>query len=282
MSGKKKTALVVEGGGMRGIFTAGILDCFLENDFDPFDIYIGVSAGACNLASHLSRQHLRNYHCYTDYMLRPEFFSLKKFIFGGHFMDLDWMWDCLAVEEPLFADKAAEKNLYSVVTDVKSGEAAYIKADKDSLADYLKASSSLPLLYRGFVNIEGFKYADGGIADPIPVQAAVRMGAKRIMLLRTRPADYVKKSFIESSIIPRFFGRYPELKKTMMSRDRIYNESLKFIDSPPAGIEIINICPNNMKTGRTTSDLSLIEKDYMEGKKTGLAAAEMWMKKQTV
>jgi len=275
-TGKKKTALVVEGGGMRGIFTAGVLDYFMEKKFAPFDEYYGVSAGSCNLASHLGGQYRRNYNCYAEYMLMDEFFSMRKYFAGGHFMDLDWLWDYLSIKEPLNARKASKSKLFVVTTDVDTGEPAYIRAENDSLAEYLKASSSLPLLYRGFVEIEGRRFVDGGIADPIPVMQAAQNGAKRIMVLRTRPAGYIKKSFTESRLIPLLFPKYPNLQKAMKQRDEKYNRSLEYISNPPKGIDVIHICPNGMKTGRTTKDKNLIDDDYELGRKAGEEAMKKW------
>ena len=85
--------LLVEGGAMRGIFTTGVLDGFLEARFNPFDLFIGVSSGAANLAAYLAEMPKRNFRIYTDYSLRPEFISFKRFIRGGHLMDLDWLWE---------------------------------------------------------------------------------------------------------------------------------------------------------------------------------------------
>jgi predicted patatin/cPLA2 family phospholipase len=93
MNKKKNSALVVEGGGMRGVFSAGVLNAFGTTGFDPFDLYIGVSAGACNLAAHLAEQHNRNYHVTTAYSATSRFINLLRFIRGGHYMDLDWLWD---------------------------------------------------------------------------------------------------------------------------------------------------------------------------------------------
>ena len=202
MERRLKTALVVEGGGMRGVFAAGVLDCFLEKKFDPFDTYIGVSAGACNLASHLGKQHGRNYRCYTDYMLRPDFFSMKKYVRGGHYMDLDWFWDYVAQVEPLNAKGASKKNFFVTVTNVQTGNTEYLRADERTLFDALKGSSAVPLMYRKLIKIDGSEYIDGGITDPIPIEEAYRQGARRIMVIRSQLAVYSKKSFIESKCIP--------------------------------------------------------------------------------
>ena len=279
MKKKIKTALVVEGGGMRGIFAAGVLDCFLENKFDPFDIYIGASAGACNLASHLGKQHGRNYRCYTDYMLRPDFFSFKKYLKGGHYMDLDWFWDYVTEVEPLNTKNASKKDFYVTVTNVQTGEAEYLRASVENLFDSLKASSAVPLMYRKNIQIEGKNYIDGGVADPIPVEEAYRQGARRIMVIRSQPDGYNKKSFIESELIPLLFQQYPCLKKALRNRESRYNEQLNYIKNPPTDAEVMELCPSVLHSGRTTKEKTPLDMDYTEGKRSGLTAIEDWENK---
>jgi len=261
---------------MRGIFAAGVLDHFYEMRFDPFDVYYGVSAGACNLASHLGRQPGRNYRCYTKYMQMPEFFSKAKFFRGGHYMDLDWLWNYLETNETLNVAEASKKHFYVTLTDVRTGKPLYVRANPVTLADYLKASSSLPLLYRGFVGVEGRLLADGGITDSIPVETAARYGSKKIMVLRSRVDGYVKKSFTETHLLPQLFRKYPELRRAMKEREERYNKSIEFIKNPPKGIEVIEICPVTMNTGRTTKDLSILNDDYNEGKRAGRRAIDRW------
>ncbi len=276
MKRKIKTALVVEGGGMRGIFSAGVLDCFLEKKFDPFDMYLGVSAGACNLASHLGEQHGRNYRCYTDYMLRPDFFSLKKYLHGGHYMDLDWFWDYTSKVEPLNIKCVAGKDFYMTVTNVQTGKAEYIRAEEQTLLDVLKGSSAVPIMYRKFIKINGSEYTDGGVADPIPIKEAYRQGARRIMVIRSQPADYNKESFVETKIIPFLFRRYPSLKKALSVREFNYNGLLDFIKNPPSDLDLTELCPAILHSGRTTKGRELLDRDYNEGKRTGLSAIRKW------
>lgn len=267
-------ALVVEGGGMRGVFAAGVLDAFHEQEFDPFDLYIGVSAGACNLASHLAGQYKRNYRCYTDYMLRPEFISPGKYLRGGHFMDLDWFWDYVDKHDTLDRETATAlggKKFLVVTTDVETGSPLYTEAQSGILDDLLKGSSSVPLMYRNFVEVHGRQVIDGGIADSIPVQEAYRLGARRIMVIRSRPSDYIKNSFFESRMLPLFFSSYPALKKALQIREKRYMEAVRFINHPPAGVEIIEIAPEEILTGRTTRNRRLIESDYLRGHVKGYA-----------
>jgi predicted patatin/cPLA2 family phospholipase len=278
LSAKKKftKALVIEGGGMRGVFSAGLLDLFLEKKFDPFDAYFGVSAGACNLASHLAGQHKRNYRCYTKYMLDPRFFSFAKFLRGGHYMDLDWFWDHLAAVDTLGGKKASKKNLYVVATDVHTGKPVYVRVEEKTIEDLLKGSSALPLLYRNFVRVGEYELVDGGVTDSIPVQAAVERGARRVMVIRSQIEGYVKKSFVESRLLPLLFIKYPELRNAMTNREARYNDAVNYIKNPPKGVEIIEICPKVLGTGRTTRDMEIIEADYAEGRRAGLEAIRRW------
>lgn len=280
MNSNPTAAIVVEGGGMRGVFSAGVLDRFLEEGFDPFEIHLGVSAGACNLASHLGNQHGRNYRSYTEYMLAPDFFNLKKFLRGGHYMDLDWFWDYIAGIEPLNVQGASARNLLVGVTNARTGEAEYIPAKADTLLDTLKASSAVPLLYRGFLTLNGSEYLDGGIADPIPFEEAIKRGARNIMVIRSQTAGYVKKSGIESKWIPMLFGKYPALKKALRERSDRYNQTLKQLKNPPPEINLIEICPSVLHSGRTTKDKNSLELDYQAGKEAGLTAIKRWMEIQ--
>ncbi|HOP61807.1 MAG TPA: patatin family protein [Spirochaetota bacterium] len=264
----KIDALVVEGGGMRGVFAAGVLDAMFELGFDPFTMYFGVSAGACNLASHLAGQYKRNFRCYTDYMLRPEFINALKYLKGGHFMDLDWFWDYVDMYDTLdrkTATNLGKKKFIVVATDVETGEALYIDAKEQILDDLLKGSSSVPLMYRTFVKVEGRRVTDGGVADSIPVNEAYRRGARKIMVIRSRQSDYIKSSFFESRIIPAMFRSYPALQKALSLREEKYMEAVDFIKNPPSGCEIIEIAPETIKTGRTTRSREKIENDYWQG-----------------
>ena len=187
-------ALVVEGGAMRGIFSTGVLDAFLENHFNPFQIAVGVSAGATNIASYLAEMFQRNYKVYTDYSTRPDFINWWKFIKGGHLVDLDWLWNLTIKEIRLDLDKILDSKtqFYIGVTQVSTGESVFLKPAKDNLEEILKASSALPIFYRKFVSINETAYVDGGLADPIPVDEAYRRGAKKkILVLRSAPVPII-------------------------------------------------------------------------------------------
>lgn len=266
-----KTALIVEGGGMRGIFAAGVLDAFMEEKYDPFDMYFGVSAGACNLASHLAGQHRRNYRIYTELMVRREFISLKKFLLGGHWMDLDWLWDTLEQVNPLDTAGAVsnilkkKKQFLVTVTSADSGLPLYLAPDAENLNVYLKASSALPVLYRNVIEIEGRNVVDGGIGDPIPVIEAYKRGARKIMVIRTREASYRKRSDMETRLSPLFMKNYPALKEAIRYRPVQYNRAVQFLENPPKDVEVVHIAPESMDTGRLTRSIKALNADYERG-----------------
>lgn len=167
-----RQALVVEGGGMRGAFSSGVLDAFLQQQFNPFDLCVGVSSGSTNVANYLAAQQGRTLHIYLDHSLRSEFIHYGRFLRSGDLLDLKWMWDMVEQEYPLdqaqlFANHA---EFYMVLTHAISGQATYIKAAKDNILDGLRASSSIPVLTRQAVEIFGEPYFDGGVADALPVQ----------------------------------------------------------------------------------------------------------------
>lgn len=275
----RKSALVVEGGAMRGIFSTGILDAFIENNFKPFDIYLGVSAGATNLASYLAEMHKRNYKVYTDYSIRPDFINFKKFIFGGHLVDLDWLWNITIKELRLDVDKIhnLDKDYLVGVTDTGSGSIVYLKPDRHNLEEILKASSALPIFYRGKVIIEGKQYVDGGLADPIPVMEAYKRGAKTIMVLRSRPYSYRMKPSSNSILNKLYLRKYPKVIEAINNRSKVYEESIAFLRKPHEGVKIIEVNPpEDFQTKRLTKDIQILEKDYKNGYKIGLESIAKW------
>lgn len=267
-----KSALVVEGGGMRGIFAAGVLHAFGAEGFDPFDMYLGVSAGACDLASHLAGQNDRNYEIMVRYSSTSNFINFGRFVLGGHLMDLDWLWDItireyrLDLEKIFTALSRPKKEFFIVATSMDSGRALYLTPEKDTLEHYLKVSSSVPLLYRNILTVRSEKATDGGVADSIPVVEAFRRGATEITVIRTRPSRYVKKDNRWSSIYDFLFRKYPNFAYALKNRARVYRESVQFIRNPPANIKVIEIAPpDNLETNRVSRDLKALEAAYRTG-----------------
>ncbi|WP_461633795.1 patatin-like phospholipase family protein [Labilibaculum euxinus] len=279
MNQNNKTALVVEGGAMRGIFAAGVLDQFIEMEFYPFHSVLGVSAGAVNAATYLSRQRKRNFKMFTDYSLRPEYISWKKFLAGGHLMDLDWSWDITTRELPIDLDVMFANNpdFEIGVTMNSDGRSVFIKPDAENLSHVMKASCTVPLFYRNFLKIDGQIVSDGGVSAPIPIQRAVEKGAVKIMVIRSRPNSFRMKKGMESKLGCLLFRKHPGLVKALLNRPDNYNSSIDFIQNPPQNLQILDICPpESFKTKRFTQDYATLVTDYELGREMGRIAIEKW------
>jgi predicted patatin/cPLA2 family phospholipase len=261
-------ALVVEGGGMRGIFSTGVLDAFFDHQYRPFDVCLGVSAGSTNLAAWLAHQRGRNYKVITDYSCRPQFISFKRFLGGGHWLDLDWLWEITIREIRLDLQRFARQSipLYVVTTKVADGQAAYIRATAENLEHLLKASCSVPIVYREFPVIDGERMTDGGVADSIPVVAAHRMGARDITVVLSRPNGYRKTTPKTPWLLRRMLSKTPQLAEAMINRAVTYNRTIDFIENPPPGCRIQVIAPpHDFAVGRMTTDSAKLRAGYAMG-----------------
>lgn len=265
--------LIVEGGAMRGIFPAGILKAFSDNNYNDFDLFIGVSAGACNLASFITGNHDRNYNGYTKLMSQKRFISWRRFLTGSHLMDLDWLWKHLNNEYPideLRIDKYYNK-FYIVVTNINTGKPAYISPTSQNIHKVLLASSAMPIVYRGFIELDDKKYTDGGVSDPLPIDYAIQKGAKKILILRTRPANYTSSPEKIDKLWTWLLRKYPKLQMINSKHSDIYNKSLGLIENVPNDLIIEQICPDiEMRTGRTSQEIKGLEEDYRKGYDKGL------------
>lgn len=265
---KVRTAIVVEGGAMRGVFSAGVLDGMLALGLDDFDLAIGASAGACNLASFLARQHQRSLRCYVNIMSRPGLFSLRRALRGGHYMDLDELWDAFAREEPLDESTIAARGtpLISVHTCARTAQPLYLTAQAPGIHEFLKAGCALPILYRGPVRVGEDAVVDGSVADPIPVQEAHRRGARRIVVIRSRPAHAIKRDGPADALAAALLRAQPAVAGALRQTARRYREAVSFLHTPPADTKIVHIAPPRpLASGRTTQDIGALRRDYALG-----------------
>lgn len=272
-------ALIVEGGAMRGVFSCGILDHFLAQNFSPFDSFWGVSAGASNLAAYLADMPGRNLKIYLDYSLRKEFITPSRLFLGGDMMDLDWMWEItlkdLGIDKKVL--QADPRPFFLGVTRQDTGQAEYLTPDVEMLAETMKASSAVPILYRKGVPLNGNRYVDGGVADAIPVEEAIKRGATKIMVLRSRPASYRKSKTKFNSITKRMLRDTPALIQPMLTRDLRYNQALSVINNPPEGVDIIQVCPpETFKLKRLSRSPEPLRAAYELGIEAGKEAITRW------
>ena len=274
-----KTALVVEGGAMRGVFSTGVLDGFLEAGFNPFGLYIGVSSGASNIAAYLAQMHGRNAKIYLDYSLRPEFISYGRFLFGGHLLELDWMWEITIREIRLDLPVIYSRNrpFIAVLTDVLTGTAFYKHTGAADLEQTLKASSAMPLVYRNFPQVDGRPFTDGGLLTRSRLRRQLRGALKKSWSSARGQRNTVKRKVLLTELILRHVRDYPFLKETLKRRVEIYNDSVNLIRRPPDGISVIEVCPpDDFRVSRLTRNRSVLEEGYSQGRAASNYAMERW------
>ncbi|MBU0996381.1 MAG: patatin family protein [Proteobacteria bacterium] len=261
---------------MRGIFSCGVLNAFGKAGFDPFDLYIGVSAGACNLASHIAGQNERNLYIFEHYSTTPHFINFLKFLKGGHLIDLDWLWDITIKEYRLDLDtifSRQNKEFIIVVTSVETGEPVYLKPDKGTLEHYLKVSSALPVFYRENLFVNNDRMTDGGIADSIPVIEAYRRGARDIMVVRSRHTDHISDNTFMTFMGSLALKDCPSLVNAMKNRADAYKKAIQFIHHPPDDVKIMEVIPpKTFETRRLTRNIDILLKDFELGREIGFQA----------
>lgn len=255
----EKTGLVLEGGGLRGVFTAGVCDLFLEKGLH-FDNCIGVSAGSCHACSFLSNQHGRAYSVTVDYLDNKDFISVGNLIKKGDLFGPQMIYH--EIPEKLYpidneAFKKCKTAFYAVVTNCVTGQAEY-KQVRDLFKDveYIHASSSLPLVSKK-VYFDGVPYLDGGIADSIPIRKSIEMGCTKNVVVLTQPEGFVKQKTRALPLIERAYKKYPEMVKSVAQRHIVYNETLSYIHELEEKGEIFVIRPEyplNVKTAEKNRD----------------------------
>ncbi|AFV85575.1 MULTISPECIES: patatin-like phospholipase family protein [Alteromonas] len=264
-----KSALVVEGGAMRGIFAAGVLDKFMEHDYYAFDFTLGVSAGATNLSTYVSKMPGLSKTIITQYATKREFFSPLRFIKGGHMTDVHWLWhhSKQSMNIPAPGEKSCMP-LFVGITNADSGECEYIQATKDNVDDLMVASCALPTAYRDEITINGTRYLDGGVADAIPAIQAYKMGARDITVILSQPVGFTKPEVKSPWLMQKMYKNQPALLEKMLQRASIYNDTLAFLNSPPSDCTIRVIAPDEaFCVKRLTMDKKKLLKGYGQGRR---------------
>ena len=242
-----KIGIIFEGGAMRGMYTAGVIDVLLEMGIKA-DVVIGVSAGALFGINYKSRQKGRALRSNLKYVKDKRYMSLYNLVTTGNIVNEDFCFN----EIPNILDdfnyasfKRSKGEFYAVVTNVNSGEAEYIKIE-DCKRDVqaLRASGSMPFVSRP-VEYNGQFYLDGGIADSIPIDKIMSMGLDKVIVVLTRPQGYRKK---RTSIAPAkvMYKKYPKLIETMKNRYKVYNKSLDEINFLESEKDIFVVRPSEL------------------------------------
>lgn len=262
------TGLILEGGGMRGLYTAGVLEYFAQHDIH-FPYIIGVSAGACMAASFLSEQQGRNRTVSIDYVNDKRYLSFSNFIRKGELFGMDFIFDEIPnTLVPLDVNKiiSGKEEFVIVTTNCETGEPMYFyKEDYDAqtLGKLLRASSSIPF-FADAVEHNGKYMLDGGIVDPIPIIKAESDGLTKNVVVLTKPRGYYKKESRMSTIIN--YKKYPKVDERMKIRYKHYNERLDYIFEQEKKGNVVVIAPSeNPGVGRTTRNTEKLEKLYELG-----------------
>lgn len=257
---KKKAGLILEGGASRGVFTAGALDYLLEQDF-LFPYVIGVSAGACNGLSYVSKQRGRSFSCMAPEKKEDNYKnSLGRAIRKRSIYDMDKLFETFPNETfPYDFETYIKQGMECemVVTNVLTGQAEYMQEKKDAqrLCNICRASASLPLA-APMVTIDGVPYLDGGVADSVPLKRALETGHKRNVLILTRPYGYRKKfPSKKARMYIAFFKNYPNLVKSIYYRPFYYNKRMEVIERLERQGKIFVLrpslkCPNRTEISR--------------------------------
>lgn len=194
---------------------------------------------------------------------------------GGHWIDLDWLWDAITRDNPLDCAAAAASGVdYALVaTCVRTGLPRYLSPMAVDMLHALKASCALPVLYRGTIRVGADELVDGGISDPLPVREAYRRGARTIVVIRSRAAHFVKRDRFVNRIGAWTIRGSPALARACVSVARVYREGVAFASAPPADCTILQIAPSAaLATGRTSRDRAALDRDYALGRALGREA----------
>jgi len=273
----KGLALVAEGGGQRGVFTAGILDSWLLNDFNPFDLLIGTSAGAQNLSSYMTKQTGYAKKSIMELSKHPNFFNIKRPLIGESTVDLDWYFE--QVDSPShkldieYANAQMEsRRLLFSATNAQDLTPSFFDPRKDGWLATLKASSALPFLYKQGVSIGETRYVDGGVSSPIPIQEAYARGAKTVVTIRTVPSDYEAKTpwahKLKSWVCKK--NKCPKILDIITEHENSYEDALSFIKTPPADLKVIEISPPKPLSSKLLgSSCASLKADYEMGLQAG-------------
>jgi predicted patatin/cPLA2 family phospholipase len=270
---KSKKALIVEGGGSRGVFSFGVIDSFIKASFNPFDIHLGVSNGAVVQLWYLLEA--------SDYNLDKMLFSASRdyvrytnLLFNKSIMNFEKLYQDANKVFPIDFDRLQVnlegKNFYVVVSDAASGKPEYIELSKENYINEMLATGSLPVLMKNAILLEGKRKYDGGITDPIPVQKAYEMGAREIVVIRTYEKAFIRKTKLENYIAAFATRAYPQISKALKYNSATYNSSLEFINNPPSDCKITQICPpQRLSTKRATTNVNTMKADYQIGMNCG-------------
>ena len=268
-----KTGLILEGGAMRGMFTAGILDVFMENNIS-FDGIVGVSAGATFGCNYLSNQIGRTIRYNKKYCRDKRYCSFKSLITTGDLYGEDFCYNKIPNELDPFDNNAARLSttpFYVVCTNINTGKAEYIlyNVDDPDSIKYMRASASMPMVSR-IVKVDNEEYLDGGVADSIPLRFFEDTGYEKNVVILTQPDGYIKKKNKALPLVSIMYRKYPNLINVMANRHNVYNETTEYIKEQEKNGKAYVIRPEfPLEAGHIEHNADILERTYQAGRNAG-------------
>ena len=266
-----KKGLILEGGAMRGMFTAGVLDFMMEQGIE-MDGAVGVSAGACFGCNYKSRQIGRAIRYNMRFCSDRRYCSLHSLITSGNLYNTDFCYTEVPLQHDPFDFETYQANpmeFYVVATDIEKGRAVYHKYEGlgDRGFDWIRASASMPMVSE-IVEIEGMKLLDGGVADSIPVKFMEGIGYDRNIAVLTQPKNYFKKKNEMMPLIKMKYRNFPKLVERMENRHRMYNETLAYISQQERAGKLLVIRPDaKLPVGKVEKDPAKLKETYDIGRR---------------
>lgn len=261
--------LILEGGAVRGVFTAGVLDYLMEQDI-YLKYVVGVSAGSCNAVDYVSKQIGRTKECFISSDKANRFLSVGNILRGKNLYDMDKVFVEFPAEIYPFDFKAyfaSSIECEIVVTNCQSGEAEYLQShgERATLMSLCRASSSLPLV-SPIVKVNGVPYLDGGLADSVPLKRSIKKGNRKNVVILTRGRGYRKEpSSRMNRLYERKYAGYPELVKTIKYRYKGYNETMEYIEGLEQKGEIFVVRPEIKCLSRLETNIDKLTEFYNNG-----------------
>ena len=269
---KNKIGLVLEGGGFRGLYTAGVLHCFSENDIE-FPYIIAVSMGASNATNFLAKQSKRNLDVPYSYVNDKRYISYMRLLTKGELFGMDFIFKEIANKYIPFDGEtfaAAKQELIYVTTDCNTGNPYYIpKRSNEESYKALEASTSLPFAAK-MVKLHDRLLLDGGVSDPIPVKKAMSDGCDKLVVILTQPKEYRKKPFTAKLLAKLKYNKYPLLVDAILQRHEIYNRQLCLVEKLEAEGKAFVIRPQSkLPISRTEKDKLKLKEAFDLGYQQG-------------
>jgi len=264
----ENVGLVLEGGGMRGLYTCGVLDYFLERQL-YFPYVIGVSAGACNAVSYIAKQKERNLSVNTEFVRDWRYMSLRNLMLEKSYFGMDFIFKEIPQKYIPFdyeAFHSASSTFVAGATDCETGEPFYLDtSDFDPTFTMLRASSSLPLISK-MVEMKGKRLLDGGISDPIPIMKAQRDGYKKNVVILTRDKHYRKEPMRHKGLFKLKYHAYPALVSSLLNRHVRYNQTLDKLEEMKMRGEVFVIQSSlPLEVDRLEKDKNKLKSLYEKG-----------------